>query len=108
MTAFICIYTKFGKENVRTLDSFSIITEQYNLDVEAIHVLMLHDTDPDLIEDMINIVKEGQPCNIHIRYEDIDTEAECTFDCCTVCERTNRILCPDPQIKLIRVKQNDD
>lgn len=108
MTAFIRIYTKFGKENVRTLDAFSLVTEQHNKDVDPIHLLMLHDTDPDLVEDTINTVKAGQPCNIHIRFEDSYTETECTLDCCTVCERTNRILCPNPQIKLIRVKQNDD
>jgi len=104
MTAFIRIYTKFGKENVCTLGSFSLVTEQFNLDVDPTHALILHDTDAQLVEDTINTVKAGQPCNIHIRFEDDETEAECILDCCTVCDRTNRILCPEPQLKMIRVK----
>jgi len=108
MTAFMRIYTQLGKENVRTIYSFSLVAEQYNTDVDPIHVLMLHDTDAKLVEDTINIIREGQPCNIHIRYIDDENEAECTLDCCTVCDRTNRILCPKPKLTMMRVNYNDN
>jgi len=107
MTAFIRIYTNFGKENVRILDAFSLLTEQYDKDIDPIHILMLHDTDAQLVEDTINTIKAGQPCNIYIRFTDDDTEAECTLDCCTVCEETDRILCPNPKLKMTRVNHND-
>ena len=106
MSAFVRIYTRLGKENIRYIGSFAIHHEQFNSSADAVHIVEFIDEDKETVTEITSIVQSGQPCNIHIRFEDQDVESECTLDDCTVCETTNRILCSDPKIKLVRYNGN--
>ena len=64
---------------------------------------------PTYMPHITNIIKSGQPCNVFARFENEETEAEAELPLCTICESTGRILCSDPQMKLIRYRGlNDD
>ncbi len=102
MSAFVRIYTRMGKENIRHIGSFAIHHEQFDSNADAVYIVEFIDKDKETVTEIIDLVQSGQPCNIHIRFEDSEIESECILDSCTVCETTNRIQCPDPQIKLIR------
>ena len=106
MAACIRIYTVMGKENCRTVDSFTLHTEHFNSDAPEAHFVRFHDRDNDgreakVIEEIDRIVQGGQPCNMHIRYKDQEVEAVCKLDGCTYCNNTMRILCNKPVLDII-------
>ena len=91
-----------GKENCKTVDSFSLTTESYSIEDDAeTHIVTFQDREAGVIEDINRIIQDGQPCNMHIRYKDSQVEAVCSLDGCTYCEVTGRILCDKPNMKLI-------
>lgn len=99
MSALIRIYTRLGKEHVCYAKTFSIHREQSNTP----HVEII--ANEDKVTEIKHLIKAGQPCNVHIRFESFDIEGECTLDGCTVCDKTNRILCPDPKTQLVRYQK---
>lgn len=107
MTACVRIYTVLGKENFKTVQTFTLHTEHFNSDAPEAHFVRFHDArtkdgkEAEVIEDINRIVQAGQPCNMHIRYKDDEVEAECRLDGCTYCDKTMRILCKKPEINLI-------
>ena len=94
MTACVRIYTKLGKENCITVDSYVVsrITE------ERIYVTFQDDRESTLTQ-IERIVEAGQPCNMHIRYEDSDVETVCTLDGCKLVG--TQIVCEDHDIKIL-------
>ena len=95
MTVCVRIYTSMGKENCKTVDSFSLSTEQYS-STPCHYVTFQSSTDMTEIE---RIVEAGQPCNMHIRYEDSEVEGVCTLNGCKLVNA--RIHCDKPDFKII-------
>lgn len=90
MSAFIRIYTQLGKEHVCYAEAYQLKS----------NMLILLDNEINCIK---HIIKGGQPCNIHIRYEDQDIETECILKGCTLTE-TQEIQFETSKIDIIRYK----
>ena len=91
MTACVRIYTAMGKENCITVDSYVVspITKY----------VTFQDDREETLTQIERIVEAGQPCNMHIRYEDNDVETVCTLDGCKLVG--TQIVCEDHDIKII-------
>ena len=100
MTACVRIYTVMGKENCVSVDSFSVTQYIRNeLEPSAYHVVEFQDSREDTVTQIERIVEAGQPCNMHIRYEDSDVEAVCTLNGCKL--EDSQIVCEEHDLKLL-------
>ena len=94
-----------GKENCVSVDSFAVTQYIRNeLEPSAYHVVEFQDSREDTVTQIARIVEAGQPCNMHIRYEDSDVEAVCTLNGCQLVDA--KIECRAPDIKVIGYSSN--
>ena len=87
-SAFIRIYTQFGKEHICKAQAFALATDDYSEEgLDPVYTLKLYDIDKDNIDCIKQIIKEGQPCGIHIQV----IEVECILEGCTILNKLNEI-----------------
>jgi hypothetical protein len=100
MAACVRIYTQLGKENCITVDSYVVsrITANSLGETTSCYVTFQDDRESTLTQ-IERIVEAGQPCNMHIRYEDSDVETVCTLDGCKLVG--TQIVCEDHDTKII-------
>lgn len=98
MSAFIRIYTQLGKENICAVEAFALATDDYSKEgKDPVYTLKLYDTNEENINCIKEIIKEGQPCNIHIRHEEKATEegpsieVECKLEGCCILNKLNQV-----------------
>lgn len=103
MTACVRIYTVMGKCNCLTVDSLSLNTQEYGDTV--IHSVVFQDSNEDRVTEIERIVEAGQPCNMHIQYEDTQIEAVCTLDGCKLVDA--EIHCDKHSMDIIRYKEQN-